>query len=53
TFVLDVHPFNPRIAMSAGYDGKMIIWDVRIWEGKPIRVYETGPFKLVDGKFSP
>lgn len=28
TFVLDVHPFNPRIAMSAGYDGKTIIWDV-------------------------
>ncbi|THU56539.1 hypothetical protein C4D60_Mb11t18290 [Musa balbisiana] len=51
TFVLDVHPFNPRIAMSAGYDGKMIIWD--IWEGKPVRIYETGPFKLVDGKFSP
>ncbi|URD80260.1 WD domain, G-beta repeat domain containing protein [Musa troglodytarum] len=50
TFVLDVHPFNPRIAMSAGYDGKMIIWD--IWEGKPVRIYETGPFKLVDGKFS-
>ncbi|XP_009384423.2 uncharacterized protein LOC103971976 isoform X2 [Musa acuminata AAA Group] len=51
TFVLDVHPFNPRVAMSAGYDGKMIIWD--IWEGKPVRIYETGPFKLVDGKFSP
>ncbi|WOL00289.1 bromodomain and WD repeat-containing protein 1-like [Canna indica] len=51
TFVLDVHPFNPRIAMSAGYDGKMIIWD--IWEGKPVRIYEIGPYKLVDGKFSP
>ncbi|KAI0529449.1 hypothetical protein KFK09_001999 [Dendrobium nobile] len=51
TFVLDVHPFNPRIAMSAGYDGKTIIWD--IWEGTPIRIYETGQFKLVDGKFSP
>ncbi|WOL15991.1 PH-interacting protein-like [Canna indica] len=51
TFVLDVHPFNPRIAMSAGYDGKMIIWD--IWEGKPVRIYETGHYKLVDGKFSP
>ncbi|XP_056694700.1 uncharacterized protein [Spinacia oleracea] len=50
TYVLDVHPFNPRIAMSAGYDGKTIIWD--IWEGKPIRIYETGRFKLVDGKFS-
>ncbi|GAB2265780.1 hypothetical protein Dimus_000816 [Dionaea muscipula] len=37
--------------MSAGYDGRTIVWD--IWEGKPIRVYETGPFKLVDGKFSP
>ncbi|KAL0388872.1 UNVERIFIED_CONTAM: Bromodomain and WD repeat-containing DDB [Sesamum radiatum] len=27
TYVLDVHPFNPRIAMSAGYDGKTIVWD--------------------------
>ncbi|XP_076901951.1 uncharacterized protein LOC143556546 [Bidens hawaiensis] len=51
TYVLDVHPFNPRIAMSSGYDGKTIIWD--IWEGIPIRVYEIGRFKLVDGKFSP
>ncbi|EPS73773.1 hypothetical protein M569_00983, partial [Genlisea aurea] len=51
TYVLDVHPFNPRIAMSAGYDGKTIVWD--IWEGAPIRTYEIGPFKLVDGKFSP
>ncbi|XP_057782211.1 uncharacterized protein LOC131000357 [Salvia miltiorrhiza] len=51
TYVLDVHPFNPRIAMSAGYDGKTILWD--IWEGTPIRVYEIGGrFKLVDGKFS-
>ncbi|XP_057956949.1 uncharacterized protein LOC131150327 [Malania oleifera] len=50
TYVLDVHPFNPRIAMSAGYDGKTIVWD--IWEGTPIRIYEIGRFKLVDGKFS-
>ncbi|XP_071906255.1 uncharacterized protein [Coffea arabica] len=51
TYVLDVHPFNPRIAMSAGYDGKTIVWD--IWEGTPVRTYEIGRFKLVDGKFSP
>ncbi|KAI5574178.1 hypothetical protein BDE02_10G128100 [Populus trichocarpa] len=51
TYVLDVHPFNPRIAMSAGYDGKTIVWD--IWEGTPIRIYEISHFKLVDGKFSP
>ncbi|KAF9618196.1 hypothetical protein IFM89_000665 [Coptis chinensis] len=51
SYVLDVHPFDPRIAMSAGYDGRTIIWD--IWEGTPIRIYEIGRFKLVDGKFSP
>ncbi|KAL5158071.1 PH-interacting protein [Glycine soja] len=51
TYVLDVHPFNPRIAMSAGYDGRTIVWD--IWEGLPIRTYEISRFKLVDGKFSP
>ncbi|OMO53529.1 hypothetical protein CCACVL1_28562 [Corchorus capsularis] len=50
TYVLDVHPFNPRIAMSAGYDGRAIVWD--IWEGSPIRIYDISHFKLVDGKFS-
>ncbi|XP_024019306.1 bromodomain and WD repeat-containing protein 3 [Morus notabilis] len=50
SYVLDVHPFNPRIAMSAGYDGRTIVWD--IWEGTPIRIYQIGDFKLVDGKFS-
>jgi hypothetical protein len=25
----------------------------QIWEGKPVQIYETGQFKLVDGKFSP
>nr|GEW61021.1 PH-interacting protein [Tanacetum cinerariifolium] len=51
TYVLDVYPFNLRIAMSAGYDGKTIVWDT--WEGVPIRIFEIGRFKLVDGKFSP
>ncbi|KAJ1380605.1 PH-interacting protein [Sesbania bispinosa] len=37
--------------MSAGYDGRTIVWD--IWEGMPIRIYEISRFKLVDGKFSP
>ncbi|KAI4329811.1 hypothetical protein MLD38_028156 [Melastoma candidum] len=51
SYVLDVHPSNARIAMSAGYDGKAIVWD--IWEGSPIQVYEIGRVKLIDGKFSP
>lgn len=37
TYVLDVHPLNPRIAMSAGYDGRVIIWDVSLLvTSKPI-----------------
>ncbi|KAK4758713.1 hypothetical protein SAY87_020014 [Trapa incisa] len=51
SYVLDVHPWNPRIAMSAGYDGKAIVWD--IWEGTPVQEYDIGRVKLVDGKFSP
>jgi WD40 repeat protein len=26
--VLECHPWNPRLAFSAGYDGQLIIWDV-------------------------
>ncbi|KAH7296782.1 hypothetical protein KP509_26G038600 [Ceratopteris richardii] len=51
TYVLDVHPYDPRIAMSAGYDGRAIIWD--IWKGHSIHEYKLGDFHLVDGKFSP
>lgn len=51
TFVLDVHPYDPRIAMSAGYDGRVFVWD--IWEGCTIHEYHIGEFHLVDGKFSP
>lgn len=28
-------------------------YNFQIWEGIPIRIYEIGRFKLVDGKFSP
>nr|GEU45443.1 bromodomain and WD repeat-containing protein 3 isoform X1 [Tanacetum cinerariifolium] len=51
TYILDVHTFNIRIAMSDGYDGKTIVWD--ICEGVPIHIFEIERFKLVDGKFSP
>jgi WD40 repeat protein len=27
-FVLDPHPFDPRIILSAGYDGRVILWDL-------------------------
>jgi bromodomain and WD repeat domain-containing protein 1/3 len=27
-YVIEAHPFNPRIMCTAGHDGKLIIWDV-------------------------
>ena len=51
TYVLDVHPTNPRVAMSAGYDGRVIFWD--IWSGEAIRSVQVTEFQLVDGHFSP
>lgn len=28
THVLDTHPFDARLALSAGYDGQVILWDI-------------------------
>ena len=28
THVLECHPVEPRLAMSAGYDGQTIVWDL-------------------------
>ena len=28
THVLECHPLDPRLAMSAGYDGQTIVWDL-------------------------
>jgi len=63
--VLAVHPFDPRIVMSAGYDGKICLWDVSAvgkcmqsftnileW-GPPGNDYNLGDaVALVDGQFS-
>jgi len=27
-YVIEAHPFNPRVVCTAGHDGKLIIWDV-------------------------
>jgi len=45
---LDVHPFNPRIAMSAGYDGKTIIWDVSLlfWIGIVLNLINSDTYLL-------
>jgi bromodomain and WD repeat domain-containing protein 1/3 len=41
-FVLECHPTDPRMAMSASYDGLTIIWDLE--KGVPLAKCE--PFHL-------
>ncbi|KAE8621436.1 hypothetical protein XENTR_v10004832 [Xenopus tropicalis] len=36
-YVLEPHPFDSRVMISAGYDGKIIIWDVN--KGDQIKCY--------------
>ncbi|XP_071268512.1 PH-interacting protein isoform X3 [Salvelinus alpinus] len=43
-FVLEPHPFDPRILFSAGHDGNAIIWDLA--RGVKIRSY----FNMIEGQ---
>lgn len=49
--MLDIHPTDPRIALSAGYDGRVIVWD--IWGGRALRTFQVADLELVDARFSP
>ncbi|XP_011333353.2 PH-interacting protein isoform X2 [Ooceraea biroi] len=55
-FVLESHPQNPRVILSAGHDGQLIIWDVLNTE--PIACYQNfvegqGNCSVYDAKWSP
>ncbi|XP_072296250.1 PH-interacting protein [Eucyclogobius newberryi] len=43
-FVLESHPFDPRILFSAGHDGNCIVWDLS--KGAKIRSY----FNMIEGQ---
>uniref|UniRef100_A0A669F9F4 PH-interacting protein n=1 Tax=Oreochromis niloticus TaxID=8128 RepID=A0A669F9F4_ORENI len=43
-FVLEPHPFDPRILFSAGHDGNCIVWDLA--RGVKIRSY----FNMIEGQ---
>uniref|UniRef100_A0A4W3J053 PH-interacting protein n=1 Tax=Callorhinchus milii TaxID=7868 RepID=A0A4W3J053_CALMI len=43
-FVLEPHPFDPRILFSAGHDGNVIVWD--LLRGVKIRSY----FNMIEGQ---
>ncbi|XP_053314534.1 PH-interacting protein isoform X2 [Spea bombifrons] len=43
-FVLESHPFDPRVLFSAGHDGNVIVWDLA--RGVKIRSY----FNMIEGQ---
>ncbi|XP_063772924.1 PH-interacting protein isoform X1 [Pseudophryne corroboree] len=43
-FVLESHPFDPRVLFSAGHDGYVIVWDLA--RGVKIRSY----FNMIEGQ---
>ncbi|KAL2733024.1 PH-interacting protein [Vespula maculifrons] len=55
-FVLESHPIDPRVILSAGHDGQLIIWDVLNTE--PVACFQNfiegqGNGAVFDAKWSP
>ncbi|KAG0251319.1 Bromodomain and WD repeat-containing protein 3 [Actinomortierella ambigua] len=50
-YVVDVHPVDPRLVLTAGYDGHIFLWDIR--EGKQLRQWTFDDTEFSDGRFSP
>jgi hypothetical protein len=55
-FVLEAHPIDPRILISGGHDGHIVLWD--ILSGKRLKVFffefeDEGQACIYDAKFSP
>ncbi|KAF9433592.1 Bromodomain and WD repeat-containing protein 3, partial [Entomortierella beljakovae] len=50
-YVVDVHPFDKNIIMTAGYDGQVILWDVA--KGIQINSWSYSEHEFLDGRFSP
>ncbi|KAI1294611.1 Bromodomain and WD repeat-containing protein 1 [Halotydeus destructor] len=55
-FVLEAHPHDPRIMLSAGHDGRIILWDLT--QGVPVKklhnlIEGQGHGAIFDCKWSP
>ena len=50
-FVLDPHPTNPRLLLSAGYDGEVAIWDLAA--GVALASFALPGVQVLDGRWDP
>lgn len=55
-FVIDIHPTDPRVFVSAGYDGKIIVWDIEtgfpLYQDNCNRYNEDHDISHFDGRYS-
>ncbi|KAF8937340.1 Bromodomain and WD repeat-containing protein 3 [Dissophora ornata] len=49
-YVVDVHPHDSRVVMTAGYDGQVILWD--IVKGIKLNGWTYPEHEFLDGRFS-
>ncbi|ELR15499.1 Bromodomain containing protein [Acanthamoeba castellanii str. Neff] len=49
-YVLDSHPVDPRIIVSAGYDGRVTFWDIN--KGEAVQSHKNADRQLFDGHFA-
>ncbi|KAG0023305.1 Bromodomain and WD repeat-containing protein 3 [Entomortierella chlamydospora] len=50
-YVVDVHPYDKNILMTAGYDGQVILWDIA--KGTQLNSWTYAEHEFLDGRFSP
>ncbi|UZO10412.1 uncharacterized protein OCT59_001996 [Rhizophagus irregularis] len=46
-YVLDIHPHDWRTIMSAGYDGKISMWDIQ--DGRNVKTWDRTSLNFIDG----
>ncbi|CAJ0905155.1 16517_t:CDS:2, partial [Entrophospora sp. SA101] len=58
-YVIDIHPHNWQIIMSAGYDGKICLHNILTgdtlmsWDRSNMSYLDQGMLQFLDGKFNP
>ncbi|RIA88200.1 hypothetical protein C1645_252562 [Glomus cerebriforme] len=45
-YVLDIHPHDWRTIMSAGYDGKISMWDIQ--DGRNVKTWDRNSLSFID-----
>ncbi|KAJ1960397.1 hypothetical protein IWQ62_004248, partial [Dispira parvispora] len=50
-YVIFAHPFSPQLVLTAGYDGRVILWNIET--GEKFTEFHYPDRQFLDGRFSP